>query len=204
MKEHFRKTVLILTTFLFCYYPCQPNPIYAGQNNTVSQLVSQGGYALVQNGRVTVAKNSKSPFVPASTIKIITSLATLDILGADYRFPTRMFRDKEGNLYIQGSDDPFLLTENITTIVRQLRDSGIEQINTLIVDESAFALDSLTEGCDNTTNPYDAWNSGLAVNFNAIAIRVAPDHTITADDPKVPFLPMMQAIGATLPLGAAS
>jgi D-alanyl-D-alanine carboxypeptidase/D-alanyl-D-alanine-endopeptidase (penicillin-binding protein 4) len=74
-------------------------------------------------------------------------------------------------------------------------------VGDLVVDDSAFALDCLTDGCDNTTNPYDAWNSGLAVNFNAIAIRVDPDRTVAADDPKVPFLPMMQAIGATLPPG---
>ena len=173
----------------------------SGLTGAAASRIQHGGYALAANGRVTVAKNSEVPFVPASTLKIITSLAAFDILGPDHRFPTRIFRDQQNNLYIQGSGDPFLLTENITAIVKHLRDSGLEQINNLIVDDSAFALDSLTDGCDNTTNPYDAWNSGLAVNFNAIAIRVAPDRTVTADDPKVPFLPMMQAIGATLPPG---
>jgi D-alanyl-D-alanine carboxypeptidase/D-alanyl-D-alanine-endopeptidase (penicillin-binding protein 4) len=201
MKEHLRKTALILATILSCCNPWCPNPIYAGQDNTAAQLVSQGGYALAPNGRITAAKNSEAPFVPASTLKIITSLAALDILGPDYRFPTRIFRDREGNLYIQGSGDPFLLTENITAIVRKLHAAGTRQVGDLVMDDSAFALDSLTDGCDNTTNPYDAWNSGLAVNFNAIAIRVDPDHTVAADDPKVPFLPMMQAIGATLPPG---
>ena len=201
MKEHLRKTALILATLLFCCNPWCPNPIYAGQDNTASQLVSQGGYALAPNGRITVAGNSTTPFVPASTLKIITSLAALDILGPDHRFPTRISRDREGNLYIQGSGDPFLLTENIATIVLKLHDAGIRQVGNLILDDSAFAIDSLTDGCDNTTNPYDAWNSGLAVNFNAIAIRVDPDRTVAADDPKVPFLPMMQAIGATLPPG---
>ena len=69
------------------------------------------------------------------------------------------------------------------------------------MDESAYQLDCPADGCENTTNPYDAWNGGLAVNFNAIAIRVSPDRTVSSDDPKVPFLPMMRAIGATLPPG---
>ena len=201
MAQPATRIAAFLTAVLICLHPCCPGLLHAGQNNTASPLVSQGGYALAPNGRITAAKNSEAPFVPASTLKIITSLAALDILGPDYRFPTRIFRDHEGNLYIQGSGDPFLLTENITGIVQKIRDAGVQEIGNLIVDESAFAVDSLTDGCDNTTNPYDAWNSGLAVNFNAIAIRVAPDRTVAADDPKVPFLPMMQAIGATLPPG---
>ena len=201
MMQPATRTALILAAVLICLHPCCPGLLHAVQANTTSTLVSQGGYALAPNGRITAAKNSEAPFVPASTLKIITSLAALDILGPDYRFATRIFRDQEGNLYIQGSGDPFLLTENITVIVQKLHDAGIRQVGNLIVDDRAFVLDSPADGCDNTTNPYDAWNSGLAVNFNAIAILVAPDRTVAADDPKVPFLPMMQAIGATLPPG---
>ncbi len=201
MAQPATRAATFLTAILICLHPCCPGLLHAGQDNTASPLVSQGGYALAPNGRITAAKNSEASFVPASTLKIITSLAALDILGPDYRFPTRISRDHEGNLYIQGSGDPFLLTENITGIVQKLREAGVQQVGNLILDESAFVLNTLTDSCDNTTNPYDAWNSGLAVNFNAIAIRVAPDHTVAADDPKVPFLPMMQAIGATLPPG---
>ncbi|MDO9041756.1 MAG: D-alanyl-D-alanine carboxypeptidase [Desulfocapsaceae bacterium] len=201
MTQPATRTALLLAAVLIYLHPCCPGLLHAGQANTTSPLVNQGGYALAPNGHITAANNSEAPFVPASTLKIITSLAALDILGPDYRFPTRIFRDQESNLYIQGSGDPFLLTENITAIAQKLHDAGIQEVGNLIVDDSAFAIDSLTDGCDNTTNPYDAWNSGLAVNFNAIAIRVDPDRTVAADDPKVPFLPMMQAIGATLPSG---
>lgn len=198
------RTVLILAAVLFCWFPCKPGLLHADQAGTTvtaAHQIQQGGYALAPNGHMTVAENSETPFVPASTLKIITSLASLDILGPEHRFATRISRDQQDNLYIQGSGDPFLLTENVTAIVQKLHESGIQQINNLIVDESAYQLDCPADGCDNTTNPYDAWNGGLAVNFNAIAIRVAPDRTVSPDDPKVPFLPMMRAIGATLPPG---
>ncbi|MDP3695684.1 MAG: D-alanyl-D-alanine carboxypeptidase [Desulfocapsaceae bacterium] len=201
MKGILFKTALIVATFLFCCIAGRPGLLRASQSVTAASFVQHGGYALAPNGHITAANNSEAPFVPASTLKIITSLAALDILGPDYRFPTRIFRDRESNLYIQGSGDPFLLTENITAIAQKLHDAGIQEVGNLIVDDSAGSIDSPADGCDNTTNPYDAWNSGLAVNFNSIAIRVAPDRTIATDDPKVPFLPMMQAIGATLPPG---
>ncbi|MCX5870325.1 MAG: D-alanyl-D-alanine carboxypeptidase [Deltaproteobacteria bacterium] len=204
MSQPASRTALFLTAVLFCLNPCRPGLLHADQAGTtvtIANQIQQGGCVLAPNGHIAVAENSEKPFVPASTLKIITSLAALDILGPDHRFATRISRDQQDNLYIQGSGDPFLLTENVTAIVQKLQESGIQQINNLIVDESVYQLDSPADGCDNTTNPYDAWNGGLAVNFNAIAIRVAPDHTVSPDDPKVPFLPMMRAIGATLPPG---
>jgi D-alanyl-D-alanine carboxypeptidase/D-alanyl-D-alanine-endopeptidase (penicillin-binding protein 4) len=204
MSQLASRTALFLAAVLFCFNPCRPGLLHADQAGTtvtIANQIQQGGCVLAPNGHIAVAENSEKPFVPASTLKIVTSLAALDILGPDHRFATRLFRDQQGNLYIQGSGDPFLLTENVTAIVQQLQESGIQQINNLIMDESAYQLDSPADGCENTTNPYDAWNGGLAVNFNAIAIRVTPDRTASSDDPKVPFLPMMRAIGATLPPG---
>lgn len=196
------RTVLILAAVLFCWFPFKPGLLHADQAVSAKSFISQGGYALAaRNGHISMAENSDIPFVPASTLKIITTLATLDILGPDYRFATRMSVDQYNNLYIQGGGDPFLLTENIITIVQRLQESGIQKINNLIMDESLYQLDSPADGCDNTSNPYDAWNGGLAVNFNSIALRVAPDRTVSSDDPKVPFLPMMQTIGASLPPG---
>jgi D-alanyl-D-alanine carboxypeptidase/D-alanyl-D-alanine-endopeptidase (penicillin-binding protein 4) len=178
-----------------------PGLLHADQAVSARNFIQHGGYALAQNSHIAMAQNSTTPFIPASTLKIITSLAALDILGPDYHFSTLISRDQQNNLYIQGSGDPFLLTENIIAIVQRLHESGIREINNLVMDESVYQLDFPADGCENTTNPYDAWNGGLAVNFNSIAIRVAPDRAVSSDDPKVPFLPMMQTIGATLPPG---
>lgn len=214
-KRH-RKAGLLLTGLLCCLAPGWPALLQANQGPgapatwlaegrptaAASQLIQQGGYALLaSNGQLSSADNSDTLFVPASTLKILTSLAALDILGPAHRFATRLSRDQHNNLYIQGGGDPFLLTENVVAIARRLQESGIGQINNLILDDSIFQLDSPADGSGNTTNPYDARNSGLAVNFNSIAIRVAPDRTVTPDDPKLPWLPMMQAIGAALPPG---
>ena len=202
---HSRTAALLLTAVLVsCLTLGVPVLLHAGQEPpTVSatNYIHQGGYALANNTQIIDAENSEVPFVPASTLKIITSLAALTILGPDHRFATRIFRDDQDNLYIQGNGDPFLLTENIRTIAQKLHDAGLRRINNLILDESAFAIGSQADGNDNTTNPYDAWNSALAVNFNAIAIRVNPDRSVSPDDPKVPFLPMMQKIGLSLPPG---
>jgi len=198
----FRTTALLLAAALFCCHLEQPGLLNAGQavpRVPAANLIQQGGYVLADNDRIVSAENSDTPFVPASTLKLITSLAALDILGPDYRFPTRFFSDVQENLYIQGSGDPFLLTENIIVIAKKLRESGIRRINNLILDDTAFAIPTQADGNENTTNPYDAWNSALAVNFNSIAIHVGQDRAIAPDDPKVPPLPLMRTLGAALP-----
>lgn len=195
------RTAAFLAAVLFCFLPCTPGLLHADQAVSAKNFIQHGGYALAQNGHISKAENSTTPFIPASTLKIVTSLAALDILGPDYHFATRISRDQQNNLYIHGSGDPFLLTENIITIVQRLHGSGIREINNLVMDESMYQLDFPADGCENTSNPYDAWNGSLAVNFNSIAIRVAPDRAVSSDDPKIPFLPMMQTIGGTLPPG---
>jgi D-alanyl-D-alanine carboxypeptidase/D-alanyl-D-alanine-endopeptidase (penicillin-binding protein 4) len=199
-----KTAVFLAAVLLFCYLPCTPGLLHADQATatvTARSYIKKGGYALAPNGHISIAANRETPFVPASTLKIVTALAAFDILGTDHRFPTRIFRDQHNNLYIQGSGDPFLLTENVSAIARKLHNAGLREINNLILDDSAYQINTLADGCENTTNPYDSWNGGLAVNFNSIAIRVTPDRTVSSDDPKTPFLPMMQAIGATLPPG---
>jgi D-alanyl-D-alanine carboxypeptidase/D-alanyl-D-alanine-endopeptidase (penicillin-binding protein 4) len=201
-QQHKKTYRLFLIVFLCCFLPSAlPDPLFAAQPAAATGLIDHGGYILAGNPSMAIAENAATPFVPASTLKIITALAALEILGPDHRFATRISRDHQNNLYVQGGGDPFLLTEHISSIAKKLYDSGVRQIGDLIIDDSVFALDTVTDGCENTTNPYDAWNSGLAVNFNSIAIKVAADHSISPDDPKVPMLPMMKAIGATLPPG---
>jgi D-alanyl-D-alanine carboxypeptidase/D-alanyl-D-alanine-endopeptidase (penicillin-binding protein 4) len=137
-------------------------------------------------------------FIPASTIKILTCLVALENLGKDYRFETHFFLDEKKNLYIKGYGDPFLTSETILEMAGKLRGLGISQLGSLYIDNSSFALSEGTAGSENSTNPYDAPNGALAVNFNALPILVAKDGTVSSGEPQTPFIPMMAAIGAQL------
>ena len=66
--------------------------------------------------------------IPASNIKIITTAVALKYLGGNYRFSTKIFTDGilenqvlKGNLYIKGSGDPKLVTEQLWLLVNELR-----------------------------------------------------------------------------------
>lgn len=84
---------------------------------------------------------------PASTIKLLTTLAALDLLGSQYRWNTNLFTDGyikngvlKGNIYLQGNGDPKLIPEELERMMKGLRDLGIQRIDgNLIFDRSAYS-----------------------------------------------------------------
>src|SRR6185503_7190178 len=56
-------------------------------------------------GQVVFDKNSQIGLAPASTQKIITSVTAFELLGKDYRYPTK-FASQGNNLLIVPSGDP--------------------------------------------------------------------------------------------------
>jgi D-alanyl-D-alanine carboxypeptidase/D-alanyl-D-alanine-endopeptidase (penicillin-binding protein 4) len=87
------------------------------------------------------------PMNPASTMKILTTLAGLDILGPQYRWRTNLYTDGvirqgtlKGNLYLQGTGDPKLIPEELAKLMKSLQALGIQRIDgNLIFDRSAYA-----------------------------------------------------------------
>jgi serine-type D-Ala-D-Ala carboxypeptidase/endopeptidase (penicillin-binding protein 4) len=170
-------------------------------DDPIRPYIQNGGYAAkTAQGRIE-GLNSDTPFIPASTIKLVTSLAALDILGSEYRFETRFFVDPAGNLIIKGEGDPTLTSEDVATIAGNLFDHGLRRVNALILDGSAFALETTVDGSEHSANPYDAEISPLAVNFNALPLRVRKDRNIDSGEEQTPVLPMMWEIGKSLSPG---
>ncbi len=176
-------------------------PGFAHAADRIAKLITNGGY-LVDDGTGSRQYRARESFIPASTIKVLTSLAALETLGADYRFETHFFLDADHNLYVKGYGDPFLTSETILDIGRQLYSLGSRRIGNIYLDESAFALEGPTSGSENSVNSYDAPNAALAVNFNALPIQVDKDGRIGSGEAQTPQLPLMQEIGPRLAAGS--
>lgn len=52
-----------------------------------------------------------TPYVPASTLKILTTLSALETLGADHRFTTKVVSAVAGSIVLVGGGDPLLTTK---------------------------------------------------------------------------------------------
>lgn len=140
--------------------------------------------------------NAERLLIPASILKVLTALAAIDTLGAEYRFPTDFYSDSRNNLIIKGYGDPLLISERLETICKTLAEK-IQSVEGLLLDNTYFNRPILIPGRGRSTEPYDAPNGALCVNFNTVAFR-RQDGRWVSDEPQTPLLP------AVIPKIAAS
>lgn len=167
-----------------------------------TKFIQNGGYGVGDiQGKLISSCNPDESYVPASVMKLATALAAFDILGPDYRFTTAFYTDKEKNLYIKGTGDPMLVSEEIRQIFKVLQEKGVKEINAIYIDPSAFALEHRVPGREDSDNPYDAPIGAVSVNFNSVAVRVTKKGEIYSGEENTPLLPLMETLGKGYPVG---
>jgi serine-type D-Ala-D-Ala carboxypeptidase/endopeptidase (penicillin-binding protein 4) len=67
-----------------------------------------GSVVELGSGRVLYAHNATRGYIPASTMKLLTSTAALSILGPDHSFKTSVVSPKRGQIILVGGGDPYL------------------------------------------------------------------------------------------------
>lgn len=65
----------------------------------------------VGTGKTLYAHRAGASEIPASTMKLLTSTAALELLGPDHRFTTSVVRPSEGTIILVGGGDPYLATK---------------------------------------------------------------------------------------------
>ncbi|CCK79538.1 D-alanyl-D-alanine carboxypeptidase/D-alanyl-D-alanine-endopeptidase [Desulfobacula toluolica] len=152
-------------------------PPCIGAKNLSASIISANypiGIVLADDqGNILYSRNKDRQFIPASILKILTSLAAINILGQDYRFSTAYFFDKNSkNLYIKGFGDPLLISEIIETLCLDIiLTTKIKQIHHIILDPTYFSEQITVPGKSNSLNPYDAPVGALCANFNTIMFK---------------------------------
>jgi serine-type D-Ala-D-Ala carboxypeptidase/endopeptidase (penicillin-binding protein 4) len=154
-------------------------------------------------GGVTIEANESQPMNPASTMKLLTTYAALDLLGPAYTWRTEAFatgalrRDVlEGNLVIRGGGDPKLVIESLWLMVQRIRGYGIREIRgDVVLDRSAFEPIAHEPGDfdGERFRPYNAGPDALLLNFKAVTLGFVPDpETRSARVVAVPLLAGMK------------
>ena len=95
----------------------------------------QGVYVEAANGTILLAQAADRAVHPASVSKVPTTLALLRKLGPDFRFTTTFAArgrihdgTLEGDLLVEGDNDPYLVDENALLIAQQLSDLGLRRV----------------------------------------------------------------------------
>lgn len=87
------------------------------------------------NGKIIKEHNADLFVTPASCQKIITALLAYKELGTEYRYNTKLYKQKNGDIIISFDGDPTLKSEDIKKLLRPFVK---KKIRSLILDVSAF------------------------------------------------------------------
>lgn len=129
--------------------------------------------------------NAAMPMNPASTIKLLTTYAALELLGPAYLWKTTAWSDApqagdvlEGDLVLRGGGDPKLTFEHFWMLLRGLRARGIREIRgDLVLDRSW--LDGSNHDPSRfdgePMRPYNVGPDALLLNFKAFRFFFLPD-----------------------------
>ena len=155
--------------------------------------------------RPALAEGAERAMNPASTIKLLTTYAALELLGPAYMWSTEAWAAGTlregvlaGDLVLRGRGDPKLTLENFWLLLRDLRARGVRDIRgDLLLDRSFFAPGEHDPGRfdDQPTRPYNTGPDALLINFKAIRLHFVPDAEARAVRVLVePPLPQVQIV----------
>lgn len=121
---------------------------------------------------------------PASSMKLVTTYAALELLGPAYRWKTESYAGGlltgevlNGDLVLKGYGDPKLTLENFWLLLRDLRQRGVRDIRGSVVLDQSYFEPAAHDPAAFDNEPLRAYNvlpQALLVNFNAIRIRLLP------------------------------
>jgi D-alanyl-D-alanine carboxypeptidase/D-alanyl-D-alanine-endopeptidase (penicillin-binding protein 4) len=137
-------------------------------------------------GTARASWNAQQPMNPASTMKLVTTFAGLQLLGPDYRWQTSLYADAQpasdgtvnGNVYLRGHGDPKLVPEEMAKLVASARTAGATAINgDLVLDRSYFAdgLDGNGTIDGEAQRAYNVGPDALLYAFKTLTFTLTPD-----------------------------
>ena len=190
MKKVWAAGLLSLLTYCFSMgMACAQNFLPV----TVKNALTSSGLSFEQlsvslipldGGKLNLSWRDHVKVQPASTEKMITTLAALELLGPDWRWKTSYSysgtidnRTLSGTLFIKGGGDPTYVSENLWRDLSRLKSLGIDRIEgNVVIDRSYFEKDyqdpAFREDWD---RPYTAPADAALLNYRSIAMTITPE-----------------------------
>ena len=144
----------------------------------------------LRDGRVVYARDADKTLTPASNMKVYTTAVALDMLGADYRWRTSVYADREpdrdgtikGDITLYGRGAPDLnagaergAPNHLAQLADELYKRGVRHVQgSVIGDESYFRGEPLGDGWmwNDVQWYFGAEVSALTVNSNETTITI--------------------------------
>jgi D-alanyl-D-alanine carboxypeptidase/D-alanyl-D-alanine-endopeptidase (penicillin-binding protein 4) len=183
-------TILCCLLPVFSLIPCAesarlPPSVLAALQQAQIPLANIGVVVReVNSPKPLISINGTQPMNPASTMKLLTTYAGLELLGPAYTWKTEAWLDGkledgvlQGNLILKGYGDPKLTLEQFWLWLRELRGRGLREIHgNVILDRSVFQLAAYDPATfdNDPIRPYNVGADALLINFNSLRLQLIP------------------------------
>jgi D-alanyl-D-alanine carboxypeptidase/D-alanyl-D-alanine-endopeptidase (penicillin-binding protein 4) len=162
-------------------------PAIAFDQSRVLDILQQQGLSEDQVGMIiedgtgrVFTLNETKKLKPASTMKILTAGASLEILGPNYRFDTQILSNApvqnhalKGSLYLKANGDPSFKSNDLYLFLADLQKKGIKSIQgNIVIDDSKYS-DIHTMSMRSWTQAPNPGNYPLFINVDPPA-NLAP------------------------------
>ncbi len=136
-------------------------------------------------GAPSLSLNEAQPMNPASTMKLVTTYAALNLLGPTYTWKTEAYAAGplrghvlDGDLALRGGGDPKLVVEQLWLLTHRIRSYGIREIRgDVLLDKTAFAVAPVDPAAfdGEGLRPYNAGPDALLLNYKSVTFGFLPD-----------------------------
>ena len=130
--------------------------------------------------------NEAWPMNPASTMKLLTTFAGLELLSPAYQWKTEAYLDGrlengvlQGDFVLKGYGDPKFTIEQFWLWLAELRARGLREIRgDLLLDRRFFELPPGSDRSfdSDTVRAYNVSPDALLLNFNTLHLRYRPEN----------------------------
>jgi len=176
----FMRFLAVLFLAAFCITPAIAEPQATPETKAIAKAgfaPEDIGFVLIDldDGRALAEQTADALFIPASVAKLATVYPAQQILGADYRFQTRVFRAGDA-LYLQGGGDPVLTNIELRDLARQVQALKPEGgWKAFFYDANATGAAPEVDGGQPIQATYNAGIDALSVDFNRIQVNWSRD-----------------------------
>ena len=139
----------------------------------------------VGSERPLISVNADTPMNPASVMKVVTTYASLEMLGPAYTWRTEIYANGpvkngrlQGDLILKGYGDPSLNLQNFWLLLRQVRQTGLKDISgDLVLDYSYYNFPAEDPGAfdGKRYKTYNVAPEALLVNYHTSTLRLFPE-----------------------------
>ena len=184
-----QRTILFIVVSLILPLKASSAPITVGAlkvlfEKQISKLPKQINLSMLVetagDRRIIYSHKENTALLPASSMKLLTSSAALEVMGPAHTLKTRVLLEGvrngniiDGHLVLVGNGDPYLVSERLWLLARAIVRTGIKKITGGIkINNEYFPENNMLLNRAGKGQPYAAKLAATSFNFNSLELHV--------------------------------